>query len=40
MDASGNLQLRLDSGRSVAFNVKDNPHLDYGYAVTSHSSQG
>jgi conjugative relaxase-like TrwC/TraI family protein len=40
MDASGNLQLRLDSGRSVAFSVKENPHLDYGYAVTSHSSQG
>ncbi|MFZ0335925.1 MAG: MobF family relaxase [Candidatus Acidiferrales bacterium] len=40
IDASGNLQLRMDSGRTVAFNVKDNPHLDYGYAVTSHSSQG
>ena len=40
MDASGNVQLRLDSGRSVAFNIKENPHLDYGYAVTSHSSQG
>jgi conjugative relaxase-like TrwC/TraI family protein len=40
IDASGNLQLRLDSGRAVAFNVKENPHLDYGYAVTSHSSQG
>jgi conjugative relaxase-like TrwC/TraI family protein len=40
IDESGNLQLRLDSGRSVAFNVKENPHLDYGYAVTSHSSQG
>jgi len=37
---SGKLQLRLDSGRAVAFNIKDNPHLDYGYAVTSHSSQG
>jgi len=37
---SGNLQVRLDSGRAVAFNIKDNPHLDYGYAVTSHSSQG
>jgi ATP-dependent exoDNAse (exonuclease V) alpha subunit len=37
---SGNLQLRLDSGRTVAFNIKENPHLDYGYAVTSHSSQG
>ena len=40
IDAKGNLGLRLDSGRSVAFNIKENPHLDYGYAVTSHSSQG
>lgn len=39
-DANGNLQLRLDSGRRLAFNVRQNPHLDYGYAVTSHSSQG
>ena len=36
----GTLQLRLDSGRAIAFNIKENPHLDYGYAVTSHSSQG
>ena len=40
LDDSGNLQLRLDSGRTVAFNIKENPHLDFGYAVTSHSSQG
>jgi len=40
IDDSGNLQLRLDSGREVAFNIKENPHLDYGYAMTSHSSQG
>jgi ATP-dependent exoDNAse (exonuclease V) alpha subunit len=40
MDARGNLQLRMDSGRSVAFNVKEHRHLDHGYAVTSHSSQG
>jgi ATP-dependent exoDNAse (exonuclease V) alpha subunit len=40
IDDTGNLQVRLDSGRTVAFNVKENPHLDYGYAVTSHSSQG
>ena len=40
MDASGHLQLRLDSGRTVTFKVDDHPHLDYGYAVTSHSSQG
>ena len=40
IDDAGNLQVRLDSGRTVGFNVKENPHLDYGYAVTSHSSQG
>jgi hypothetical protein len=40
IDDSGNLQLRLDSGCTVAFNIKENSHLDYGYAVTSHSSQG
>ena len=40
IDDSGNLQLRLDSGRTVAFKINENPHLDYGYAVTSHSSQG
>src|SRR5437016_2502714 len=40
IDNSGNLQLHLDSGRTVVFNIKENPHLDYGYAVTSHSSQG
>jgi conjugative relaxase-like TrwC/TraI family protein len=40
MDSSGNVQVHLDSGRSVAFNIKENPHLDYGYAVTSYSSQG
>jgi len=40
IDESGNLQLRLDSGRTITFNIRENPHLDYGYAVTSHSSQG
>ena len=40
IDPNGNLRLRLDSGRSVAFNIKKNSHLDYGYALTSHSSQG
>jgi ATP-dependent exoDNAse (exonuclease V) alpha subunit len=30
----------MDSGREVRFNVREHPHLDYGYAVTSHSSQG
>ena len=40
IDARGKLQVRLDSGRTVAFNIQDNPHVDHGYAVTSHSSQG
>jgi conjugative relaxase-like TrwC/TraI family protein len=40
IDAEGNLQIRLDSGRDVQFNVHRQPHVDYGYAVTSHSSQG
>jgi ATP-dependent exoDNAse (exonuclease V) alpha subunit len=40
IDDSGNLQVRLDSGRTVAFKPKENSHLDYGYVVTSHSSQG
>jgi hypothetical protein len=39
-DADGNLEIRLDSGRKVEFNAREHPHLDYGYAVTSHSSQG
>jgi ATP-dependent exoDNAse (exonuclease V) alpha subunit len=40
IDAKGNLTLRMDSGREAEFNAKQHPHLDYGYAVTSHSSQG
>ncbi len=40
IDAKGNLQIRLDSGRDVQFNVREHPHLGYGYAITSHSSQG
>jgi ATP-dependent exoDNAse (exonuclease V) alpha subunit len=39
-DAEGNLQVRLDSGQDVQFNIREHPHVDYGYAVTSHSSQG
>jgi hypothetical protein len=36
----GNLEIRMDSGREVRFNIREHPHLDHGYAVTSHSSQG
>lgn len=32
--------LRMDDGRSIAIDPVRNPHLDHGYAVTSHSSQG
>ncbi len=40
IEGDGNLKLRTDSGREVEFNARQHPHLDYGYAVTSHSSQG
>jgi hypothetical protein len=40
IDESGDLRIRVDSGRAIAFNIRKNPHLDYGYALTSHSSQG
>jgi ATP-dependent exoDNAse (exonuclease V) alpha subunit len=40
IDGKGNLALRMDSGREAEFNIRQHPHLDYGYAVTSHSSQG
>ena len=37
---AGDVEIRLDSGRDVHFNIRDHAHLDHGYAVTSHSSQG
>ena len=36
----GRLSVRLDNGRQIEFNPNEHPHLDHGYAVTSHSSQG
>jgi ATP-dependent exoDNAse (exonuclease V) alpha subunit len=35
----GAMRLKLDGGRSVDFDSQRFPHLDHGYAVTSHSSQ-
>jgi conjugative relaxase-like TrwC/TraI family protein len=34
------LTVKLDSGREVSFKTEKFRHLDHGYAVTSHSSQG
>jgi len=36
----GAMRLKLDSGRSMDYEPRCHPHLDHGYAVTSHSSQG
>lgn len=36
----GQLHVRMDSGRTVEFDPNRHIHLDYGYALTSHSSQG
>ncbi|HEV2616560.1 MAG TPA: ATP-binding domain-containing protein, partial [Candidatus Acidoferrales bacterium] len=40
VDSEGNLKILLDAGREIEFAIREHPHLDYGYAVTSHSSQG
>jgi ATP-dependent exoDNAse (exonuclease V) alpha subunit len=34
------LSVRLDNNRQIEFNPTEHRHLDHGYAVTSHSSQG
>ncbi len=33
IDSEGNLQIRMDSGRDLQFNIREHPHVDYGYAV-------
>ena len=40
IDDVGRLSLTMDSGRSLQIDPNKHPHLDYGYAMTSHSSQG
>lgn len=37
---SRQMTIRIDSGKLIKFDVQKHPHLDYGYAMTSHSSQG
>jgi len=37
---AGRMSLRMDDGRSVQLDPARHPHLDHGYTVTSHSSQG
>jgi conjugative relaxase-like TrwC/TraI family protein len=36
----GAMRLKLDNGRSMDYEPQRHPHLDHGYAITSHSSQG
>ncbi len=36
----GRLSLKMDGGRDMHLDPREHPHLDHGYAVTSHSSQG
>jgi hypothetical protein len=40
IDVDRHVDVRLDSGRRIRFQTNERLHLDYGYAVTSHSSQG
>jgi len=37
---AGRLNLQMDTGGSLQIDPNKHPHLDYGYAMTSHSSQG
>jgi hypothetical protein len=40
INGDGRLHLIMDGGRAVEPDPNRQLHLDYGYAVTSHSSQG
>jgi conjugative relaxase-like TrwC/TraI family protein len=40
IDEDGRLRLKMDGGRMVELDPRKHPHLDHGYAMTSHSSQG
>jgi hypothetical protein len=34
------MTVKLDDGRSIAFDIKNYAHIDHGYAATIHKSQG
>jgi conjugative relaxase-like TrwC/TraI family protein len=36
----GRFSLKMDGGRAIELDPHKHPHLDHGYAVTSHASQG
>jgi ATP-dependent exoDNAse (exonuclease V) alpha subunit len=40
IDSHQRMEIRWDSGRTSSFEAGEHRHLDYGYAVTRHSSQG
>ena len=40
IDEYERLRLKMDGGRAVELDPHRHPHLDHGYAMTSHSSQG
>ena len=40
IEEDGRLRLKMDGGRTVELDPRKHPHLDHGYAMTSHSSQG
>jgi DNA primase catalytic core len=40
IDGDGRLRLKIEGGRMVELDPHKHPHLDHGYAMTSHSSQG
>jgi ATP-dependent exoDNAse (exonuclease V) alpha subunit len=40
LENNGNIAVRLETGRRVAWNLKEYNYLDHAYATTSHSSQG
>jgi ATP-dependent exoDNAse (exonuclease V) alpha subunit len=40
IDPDGRVSVKMDGGRQIQIDPQLHPHLDHGYAVTSHSSQG